>query len=323
MNLLPLQAWLHSIDCLSDFSIVPLAGDASTRRYFRVYAEEQTFIAMDASLEKPSCLPFVAISQSLKALGLSTPVIFAKDFSQGFLLMTDFGDDLYLKTLNKTNADDLYGRALHALSVMQTCQTVADWKLPHFDAEWVMKEFILFKEWYLERYLALTLSNKFDLALQRVFHFLTESIVAQPTLFMHRDFHSANLLVLPNDQVGILDFQDAFIGPITYDLVSLLRDCYISWPEEIVQKWVLQYYAQQKYQRHFSETDFLRWFDLMGIQRHLKALMTFSRKYCRDQNANYLQHMPRTLNYILQASQKYAECLPLCDLIGSISLCVG
>lgn len=300
-----LQEWLKKNN-LSNFILQPLAGDASFRRYFRIYQSVGSYIAMDAPPEKENCVPFIAISRALRSHGLLTPEIFAEDVTRGFLLLTDFGDHLLLDTLNMANAEVLYSSALHNLAILQNCSDVTGWKIPPFTADFIYKELKLFQEWYLQTHLSLTLSAATENILDELFIFLAETAANQPQVFMHRDYHSANLMVLPNNQMGILDFQDAFKGPVTYDLVSLLRDCYIAWPENVIEKLALQYRDQLKL--NVSDKEFLRWFDLMGLQRHLKALLTFSRKYRRDGNANYLKHIPRTLNYVLHESQRHSEC---------------
>lgn len=301
-----LQKWLTETCGLVESVLQPLPGDASFRRYFRLHQAANSYIVMDARPEKESCTSYVAISRALRIHGLLTPEVIAHDLSQGFLLITDFGDRLFLNELNVTNVEILYTQALDALVILQSCSEVPDWQIQPFTIDFMYKELKLFQEWYLKNYLALTLSSTTESMLERLFYFLAETSASQPQVFMHRDYHSANLMVLPNNQIGILDFQDAFIGPVTYDLVSLLRDCYIAWPEELVTKLVLQYRNQLN--MTISDSEFLRWFNLMGLQRHLKALLTFARKYCRDGNANYVKHIPRTLNYIMQESQHYPEC---------------
>jgi len=294
--------WLNSIDFLQDFTLVALPGDASFRRYSRVYTSAGTFIAVDASAEKESCQPFVTIASNLRANKLLAPEVFAEDLAAGFLLLTDFGDDLYLKNINSQNADQLYHNALIALSNMRNCSVDG---LPIFSHEVMLNELNLFREWFLEKYLTIKLSAQKKLMLDDTFNFLIAEISSQPNVFMHRDYHSANLLILPENNVGIIDFQDACLGPITYDLVSLLRDCYVDWPEAKVIEWALSYKKMLNFPQISSE-DFLYWFDLTGLQRHLKALMIFSRKYCRDGSENYLQHIPLTLNYALKISKKYS-----------------
>ncbi|EKD73903.1 MAG: hypothetical protein ACD_45C00151G0007 [uncultured bacterium] len=301
-----LEAWLTEQCQLTDYHVYPLLTDASFRRYFRVQHAAGSYVAMDASIEKQSCIPFTLLAKELRKQGLQAPEVIASDFAKGFLLLTDFGDRSYLKELKQHNADALYLRALDALAVLQSCGPVGDGIITSFTAEFMYNELMLFKEWFLEKHLALTLSAQTHKMCATFFDFLAKSAASQPQVFMHRDYHSANLMILPDDKVGILDFQDAFIGPITYDVVSLLRDCYIAWPEKKAVEWVTYYWKKLTLEAVSAE-DFLRWFDLMGMQRHLKCLLTFARKYHRDHNANYLQHIPRTLNYILTVSQRYPE----------------
>ena len=322
---LHLQQWLSQTVQLKDYQLEPMAGDASFRRYFRVHQTGKSHVVMDAPPLRENCTSFIAISNALRALNLRTPEIIQGDLSAGFLLLTDFGDRLLLKELNSMNAENLYSCALDALAILQNCRDVTGWTVPLFTADFMREELKLFKEWFLETHLGLILSPQIQQMLTTCFDFLAESAVAQPQVFMHRDYHSANLMILPNHDIGILDFQDAFIGPVTYDLVSLLRDCYIDWPEDLVTKLVL-YYRDRLENKNNSSDEFLRWFDLMGIQRHLKALLTFSRKFRRDGNATYLQHIPRTLNYILMVSERYEECWMLNNFLkeitAEINLCV-
>jgi hypothetical protein len=307
-----LQHWLTNTCGLGVLQLEPMPGDASFRRYFRVKQPNKTYVVMDAVAEKTSCVPFTAIAAGLRSLGLQAPEIIAFDKEQGFILLTDFGDQLFLKTVNIHNAEKYYGIALDTLAVLQACRDISGWRLPPFTSDFMRNELNLFKEWFLQKHVGLTLSVSTTRNLAQCFNFLAESAALQPQVFMHRDYHSANLMVLPDDQLGILDFQDAFIGPLTYDLVSLLRDCYIDWPNEMVTKLALQY-RDRLVMFRVSDEEFLRWLDLMGLQRHLKALLTFSRKYWRDGNSNYLQYIPRTMKYITMISQRYDECKPLVD----------
>lgn len=301
-----LKYWLITHCRFIDPRVEALPGDASFRRYFRVREAGRSYIAMDAAEEKHSCLPFTLIARALQQQGLQAPEIFASDFEQGFLLLTDFGQRVLLQELNNRNAQTYYTQALDALQTLQTCQ-ISDWQLKTFSREFARNELDLFQEWFLEKYLKIMLTSEDRASLAACFDFLAESIAVQPQVLMHRDYHSANLMVLPKDQLGILDFQDAMIGPVTYDIVSLLRDCYIAWPEKMVIELAL-YFWQKMALPGVSSQEFLRWFDVMSMQRHLKALLTFSRKYKRDNNANYLQHIPRTLNYLLTVSVRYPEC---------------
>lgn len=301
-----LKQWLRKEVGLNEVALQPMQGDASFRRYFRV----QSFVAMDAPPPRENCASFVAIARALRTLGLKTPEIIEQDIERGFLLLTDFGDYTYLRTLNQQNANVLYQRALRALATMHQCREVPFYTLPLFTAEFMQQEWQWHQEWFLKKYLGLECDH---VELDKCYHLLVQSAVEQPQVFMHRDYHSANLMMLPDD-VGILDFQDAFIGPLTYDLVSLLRDCYIDWPHEMVETWALFYFSllQQRGElQKISKEKFLRWFDLMGLQRHLKALMTFARKKVRDSQPQYLEHIPRTINYIVDVSGRYSELAPL------------
>jgi aminoglycoside/choline kinase family phosphotransferase len=302
-----LDHWLKTHCQLPVFQLTAMAGDASFRRYFRIEAGNRQYVAMDAPPERENnCRPFIAISESLRRQGLLTPEIIASDVTAGFLLLTDFGDRLYLNELTAANAEPLYTIALDALAILQSC-TVQNWTIPPFPVEFMYQELQLSKEWFLVKHLGLVLNTQTEKMLTDFFRFLAESAAQQPQVLMHRDYHSANLMVLPDNQVGILDFQDAFMGPVTYDLVSLLRDCYIAWPDQFVKKWVLQYKQKIPALANVSDLEFIRWFDLMGMQRHLKALLTYARKMHRDDNANYLQHIPRALHYLAMVAPEYAE----------------
>ena len=227
-----LTEWLSQHIELSSFQVDVLPGDASFRRYFRLVQPERSLIAMDASREYKSCIPFIAIANALRKAGVHTPEIFASDLSRGFLLISDLGNRLYLNELNSENATILYTTALDTLIQIQHCREVTDWTLPVFTGEFMQQELKLFTEWFLEKHLSLNLNTE------------TQN----------------NLMLLPHHEVGVLDFQDAFMGPITYDLVSLLRDCYISWPKQEVTQWV-NYYWEKLNLTGISFEQFLYWFD--------------------------------------------------------------
>ncbi len=315
-----LTEWLYSTCNLKGFKLTSLAGDASFRRYFRLHFDNHSFIAMDAPPPKENCRPFVSIANALSHIGLSTPSVAQHDVERGFLLLSDFGDATYLSILRSDNASELYTNALNALAILSQCQYVPDHVIPPFTADFMYKEWEWYKEWFLDKWLGMNLQNEAH-ALDDCYKLIVQSAVQQPQVFMHRDFHSANLMHLSEEadvkRVGILDFQDAFIGPLTYDLASLLRDCYIAWPDDNVRSWALYYreILSQQNRLNIDEQTFLRWFDWMSVQRHLKALMTFARKQVRDQQPNYLQHIPRTLNYLLMVSERYVELKPLHDFL--------
>lgn len=307
------QQWLASACKQGMTACISMQGDASTRQYFRVMTPSGSYVAMDAPPPE-NCHAFVAIAEALSALGLHAPKIFAADSERGFLLLEDFGDTTYLSALNADhsllNADELYQRALRALHVLQSCRKVTPHSLQPFGREWMEREWTWHQEWFLQKLLGL--SPLCGPAVNQCYEQLILSALSQPQVFMHRDFHAANLMVLPDSTVGLLDFQDAFIGPLTYDVASLLRDCYIDWPAEKVQEWAM-YYANL---HAVPAAQFMRWFDWMGLQRHIKALMTFARKAVRDNEPRYLPFVPRTINYIVTVSARYPELAALNAFYG-------
>lgn len=301
--------WLSAACKLSSFTLHQMPSDASFRRYFRVRIPSCSYVVMDAPPQKENCRSFISIANALHKMGLHTPEIIEANVEQGFLLITDFGDLTYLMALSAENADLLYQRALDALLLLQSCHHVSGHAVPPFTRDFMMKEWAWHKEWFLNKLLKLSLPAA-EKDLDQCYQLLVESAAAQPQVFMHRDYHSANLMVLSENAVGILDFQDAFIGPITYDLVSLLRDCYIDWPHEKVADWAISYFHRLQRTGALHDVDeqvFLRWFDWMGMQRHLKALLTFARKHVRDHQSHYLHFIPRTLKYLVNTSQHYPE----------------
>lgn len=308
-----LEHWLEASCGIVSPILQPMVGDASLRRYFRINKLGNSYVVMDAPPPQENCHPYVAIAKALRDIGLNTPEIMAANLEQGFLLITDFGDATFLNTLNSGNADKLYRLALDELVTLHTCKVVEGHVIPPFSADWMWKEWGWYKEWFLDKLLGLPWSTV-EPDLDRCYAYIINSAVSQPQVFMHRDYHSANLMVLPFNRVGILDFQDAFIGPVTYDLVSLLRDSYINWPREQVVDWAIAYlHRLQEFGalKKISYQEFLMWFDLMGIQRNLKALLTFARKQVRDHQSQYLYHIPRTLEYLVTVSEDYPELLPL------------
>ena len=224
------------------------------------------------------------------------------------MLLSDFGDDLYQHTLNTENADELYSRSLEELLKIQSCSRISGWDLPRFDADFIGQELINFRRWFLEQHLQMRLTTQSHKWLNQLFEMLIHSAVTQPQCCIHRDYHSRNLMALP-EGIGVLDFQDAAFGPVTYDLVSLLRDCYIVWPLQKVRQWALLFHERliEKGFLAVSEQVFLRWFDWMGVQRHLKAIFIFARKYHRDGVADYLPYIDNGLRYVMDVIQDYPE----------------
>ncbi len=304
-----LESWLADTLGLTAVSAVPVSGDASFRRYFRVSTGDESFIAMDAPPEKEDCRPFVAVAEAMAEMGLNVPAIKQRDLDAGFLLLSDFGDVQYLQRLNDDSAERLYGDALAALLRLQTHARPA-LELPHYDHALLWREMELFREWFLGKHLGVALDDKTGRMLDEAWESLAQSALGQPQVWVHRDYHSRNLMVTEDSNPGILDFQDAVVGAITYDLVSLLRDCYISWPRARVESWVEAY--RTDLQGHgalgaVNQQTFLRWFDWMGVQRHLKAIGIFSRLNYRDGKRAYLGDIPRTLGYVLTVCEDYPE----------------
>ncbi len=311
-----LKSWLNRELALSGYAIAPASGDASFRRYFRVTYDGESRIVMDAPPEKESLEPFVTLARELRRIGLNVPEVLAEEHEQGFLLLSDLGTTQYLDVLNAENVERLYGDALGALATLQACGPEAA-RLPPYDHHLLMAEMGLFRDWLLKRHLGLKLHDEDERMLERMFALLAETALEQPRVAVHRDYHSRNLMVCAHNP-GILDFQDAVYGPVTYDLVSLLRDCYIAWPREQVEAWALGYRDIAQQHGILQQTDevrFLRWFDWMGVQRHLKASGIFARLNHRDGKSGYLADIPRTVGYIQEVAERYSELAPLAELI--------
>jgi len=306
-----LRHWTHSQLGWPVTELAPASSDASFRRYFRVCHGDDSYILMDAPPEQEDCHPFINVSQLFLGLGLHVPEVLASDLQQGFLLLSDLGSSCYLEALDDTTVDQLYGDAMGALLALQSCVT-PDCGLPEYDRDLLLAEMGLFRDWLLDRHLGVELDALQATTLEACFNLLADSALAQPQVCVHRDYHSRNLMVCERHNPGILDFQDAVIGPVTYDLVSLLRDCYVSWPRDRVESWVAGYYelAVQSgilRQEQVSEADFLRGFDWMGVQRHLKAAGIFARLNLRDGKPGYLADIPRTLAYVTEVCARYPE----------------
>lgn len=314
-----LELWLQQLGYEAD-SILPASGDASFRRYFRVRCGEQSYIAMDAPPEQEDCYPFATVADLLTGHGVHVPQILKHDLGQGFLLLEDFGDRQYLQVLDDDNADSLYGDALNTLLTMQ--RKVPHHLLPRYDLKLLYGEMQLFVDWYLIRHREAKLERHQKEVIGEVFQLLAESALEQPLVFVHRDYHSRNLMVTDENNPGVLDFQDAVAGPLTYDLVSLLRDCYIRWPQERVATWAAGYH-EQLVEAGLCDAPLetvARWFDLMGMQRHLKAIGIFARLNHRDGKGNYLQDIPRTYQYIADLYPHYPELKRFSDMLKDMGI---
>ena len=300
-----LNKWLEHIFGNTPYTVTPLAGDASFRRYFRLNSDGITRVIMDAPPDKEAIAPFVAIGNKLASIGVHTPSILAVDETHGFILL----DELLLRALSHGNANQLYTAAMTTLLHIQECPTTKP-QLPAFDKPFMLQELSLFRDWFLQAYLGLQLSDHEERLLQSTFDWLTNQIATQPQGFIHRDYHSRNLIVINQDNlmdIGVIDFQDAMHGPLTYDLVSLLKDCYIQWPSEQVIHWLNQFYQKLPQTPEWSLVDFTRDFDLSGLQRHLKVLGVFCRLHLRDKKPAYLRDLPLTFNYVNACLESYSE----------------
>lgn len=294
------------------------SSDASFRRYFRVWRGRRSYVVMDAAPPFSDTRVYAEKALAFGRLGLNVPEVLEADFENGFLLLTDLGSRTYLQALGFDTVERLYGDALGALVVLQACGLPLEGALPPYDRDLLLREMALFSEWLVARLLGMHFGEYERDVLREAFTRLTEQALLQPQVSVHRDFHSRNLMVAGRNNPGILDFQDAVSGPVTYDLVSLLRDCYISWPQEKVTDWAKGYHhlaLQSGILREEDEQQFLHWFDWMGVQRHLKAAGIFARLHLRDGKSGYLKDIPRTVHYIFDVSQRYAELADLGRLL--------
>lgn len=301
-------------------SIRPASSDASFRRYFRVDGTDGgTFIVMDAPPPQENVRPFVHVAEVFGATGVSVPHILAQDVEHGFLLLSDLGSTTYLHQLNHDSAHKLYMDAIDALILIQA-HSKPD-VLPEYDRAMLHRELMLFPDWYINKHLGVTLSDAQQTALNKIFDALLANNLAQAQVYVHRDYHSRNLMILPQGNPGILDFQDAVYGPITYDLVSLLRDAYIQWDEEMVLDWTIRYWEGAKRAGLPVNPDidtFYRDFEWMGLQRHLKVLGIFARLYHRDGKDGYLKDLPLVMEYTRKVAGRYTELKSLIRLLDEV-----
>ena len=316
-----LRSWLSQVSSPATVvsSLRPASADASFRRYFRVDGKDgNTYIVMDAPPPHEDVRPFVKVAKLFGATGISVPTILAEDAEQGFLLLSDLGSTTYLKQLAPDTAHKLYMDALESLVLLQTHSQPG--VLPDYDRAMLQRELMLFPEWYLGKHLGVTLSDAQTADLNKVFDALLANNLAQAPVYVHRDYHSRNLMVLEKGNPGILDFQDDVFGPITYDLVSLLRDAYVQWDEEMVLDWVIRYWEMAKRAGLPVNPDidaFYRDFEFMGLQRHLKVLGIFARLHHRDGKDAYLKDLPLVMEYTRKAAHRYIELKPLIRLLDA------
>jgi aminoglycoside/choline kinase family phosphotransferase len=314
-----LDQWLEQSG-YHNYRLQRASEDASFRSYLRLETGSQSLIVMDAPPEHEPCDRFIAVAEKLRAAGVNAPEIIASNLEDGFLLLTDFGSLDYLSQLNPQSEGQLYADALAALLTMQTQADKAG--LPDYDEALLLRELDLFHDWFLLELLGIELNASQQSIWQETRQMLVANALGQPQVFVHRDYHSRNLMVVDQHNPGILDFQDAVSGPLTYDLASLLRDCYIAWPIERVEQLALGYHASVR-ARELVEVDaeqFMRWFNLMGIQRHLKVAGIFSRLKIRDGKSRYLDDIPLTLAYLQQVSALETSTAGLSALLEQLSV---
>lgn len=293
----------------------PASSDASFRSYWRVRSGGRSFVVMNAPPGKEDVAPWLDVARRLRVAGLNAPEVFATDLDQGFILMSDLGTRTYLPELRDDTVDALYGDALQALLRMQA-QVDTD-GLPAYDHPRLLAEVELLPTWFLQRHLGRTPACDGWDVIEQAFDLLLRSALAQPRAFVHRDWHSRNLLLVEGANPGIVDFQDAVRGPLTYDLVSLLRDCYVAWPRERVLAWAEGHRLALRAAglTDADESTWKRWFDLMGIQRHVKVLGIFCRLWYRDGKAGYLGDLPLVLRYTLEVADEYPELRAFADFL--------
>lgn len=317
-----LEHWLKAVLAGQQYTLTTASADASFRRYFRLQLHDQSLIAMDAPPPLEDCRPFVHAAKVLLDAGLNVPRVLAQDIEQGFLLLTDLGDVTYLSQLNDETANALYYDASQALIKLQLASRPG--VFPAYDANLLTREMQLFPDWYIKRHLGKSLDDGQQKTLDEIFQCLNRNILAQAQVFVHRDYHSRNLMVCrdaEHSNPGVLDFQDAVHGAITYDLVSLLKDAYIQWDEAQVLDWVVRYWeAARKAVLPVPEdfAAFYRDFEWMGAQRHIKILGIFARLYHRDGKDGYLKDMPLVMDYLRKVCLRYKELHPMLRLLDTL-----
>lgn len=324
-RLVQLTSWLGTLGLVELDSRRPASSDASFRRYFRLDVLPelqgklgQTLIAMDAPPERENVPAFLHVAALLLEAGVNVPAIVARDVPNGFLLLSDLGTTTYLARLDADNAAFMYSDAVDALIKFQLASTPG--VLPDFDRAFVLREMNLFPEWFVGKHLGVTITEVQQAQLDKVFEAITANVLSQQQVFMHRDFHSRNLMFMDQNNPGVLDFQDAVFGPVTYDLGSLLRDAYIQWDEEIVLDWVIRYWQRAKQVGLPVNPDidaFYRDFEFMALQRHLKILGIFCRLNYRDGKSIYMGDLPTVLDYVRKTANRYIELKPLARLLDA------
>ncbi len=300
--------------------IEPASSDASFRRYFRVFHDGGTHIVMDAPPGREDVRPYLNITVMLETAGVHVPRVYEWDTERGLLLLEDLGTRQYLPALQEGgDADQLYGDALRALADIQVRGRESAFELPPYDRAVLVREMALMPEWFCARHLQMDVTRAQGEMLTAAFEFLVAEALAQPQVFVHRDYHSRNLMITQERNPGIIDFQDALRGPVGYDPASLLKDCYISWPRARLESWVREYRLMMHKRGALSaganDAQMLRWIDVIGVQRHLKVLGIFARLWYRDDKPGYLDDLPLTLRYVIDACAGFPHLRPLREFL--------
>lgn len=315
-----LQAWLCEQFLQSSIVLEPLSGDAGFRCYYRFALKGKNYIAVDAPKDKSNNEAFIRIQQMLSAMNVVVPRIEYADLQQGFLCLSDLGSCL-LSDVVASDPRHYYQKAIQLLPAISCANQKSKAELPPYDENLLRLEVSLFEDWLLIKHLNIRLSDAERQSLHQAFDCLIENALGQPQVFVHRDYHSRNIMKCDNDELAVIDFQDAVIGPITYDIVSLLRDCYVRWPDEDVDALLTHYCDMMKEHSafsldHISKETWQRWFDLMGVQRHLKASGIFARLHYRDGKSHYLTDIPLTLSYLVDICAQYPQLKVIEDLVN-------
>jgi len=315
-----LTTWASQVLGSDTFRIEPASADASFRRYFRIALDSQTYIAMDAPPDKEDVRPFLHVGKLMRAAGVNVPKVVAEDVARGFLMLSDLGTQTYLDVLDENNAAELFSLSIDALIKWQLVSREGE--LPTYDEALLQRELNLFPDWYVARHLRSTLTNSQQQVLGNMFELIIQRNLAQASVYVHRDYMPRNLMVSsPNP--GVLDFQDAVFGPISYDVASLFRDAFISWPEERVIDWAARYWERARHASLPVPEDFGQFYcdvEWMGLQRHLKVLGIFARINYRDGKPKYLADTPRFVGYVRHAAQRYYELNPLLKLFDQLGM---
>lgn len=308
-----IKEWLDTTS-YRDYDISIASADASFRKYYRLQRAKSTFLLMDSSLEKDSLAPFLDVTERLLKVGVNAPKILEQNLKEGFLIIEDFGNTHYLNVLDANNFKELYSKAIDVIITMQNADAKG---LPLYDKVFLHFEMDLMMEWYIEKNLKVTLNKAQKNLIEKALNAISDVVLSQPQdVFVHRDYHSRNIMLTRDDKIGVIDYQDAMSGAVTYDLVSLLKDCYIAYEREEIEKLALEF--RDKKSLDASDEEFLKWFDFMGMQRHIKVLGIFSRLFLRDGKDGYLKDIPLTLKYTIDAASRYEETKELGKLLKEL-----